>query len=105
MANATDTASTASQNKTAAATAAQLLYNALRGMPYVSAEFLDALSQGNLPAPRTFTPQTLKILNDDTTLSDAFFSVVKANAIYPESYLAEIGRFMPKGTDVTPSFV
>jgi hypothetical protein len=93
------------ENKTSAAKAAQLLYNALRGMPYVSAEFLNALSQGKLPAPRTLTPQTLKLLNDDTTLSDTFFSLVKAGSVYPDSYLAEIGRFMPKGMDATPSFI
>jgi hypothetical protein len=98
-------ASAATENVTARARAAQLLYNALRGMPFVSQEFLTALAGGQLPAPRTLTPQTLAALNADTTLSDAFFSLVKASAVYPDSYLAEIGRYMPRGMQATPSFI
>jgi len=91
--------------QTAAQRAATMLYNAMRGLPFMSAEFLSALQAGQAPAPRTVTPQTLAALAADSTLSDAFFSVIRGNALYPESYLAEIGRYLPKGAAATPSFI
>jgi len=91
--------------QTAAQRAATMLYNAMRGLPFISPEFLMALQAGQAPAPRTVTPQTLAALSADSTLSDAFFSVIKANALYPASYLAEIGRYIPRGREATPSFI
>ena len=91
--------------QTAAQRAATMLYNAMRGLPFISPEFLTALQAGQAPAPRTVTPQTLAALSADSTLSDAFFSVIKANALYPASYLAEIGRYIPRGREATPSFI
>ena len=91
--------------QSAASRAATMLYNAMRGLPFISPEFLSALQAGQAPAPRTVTPQTLAALSADSTLSDAFFSVIKANALYPASYLAEIGRYIPRGREATPSFI
>lgn len=91
--------------QTSAQRAATMLYNAMRGLPFISPEFLSALQAGQAPAPRTVTPQTLAALSADETLSDAFFSVIRANALYPESYLAEIARFIPKGMSASPSFI
>jgi len=91
--------------QSAAQRAATMLYNAMRGLPFISPEFLTALQAGQAPAPRTVTPQTLAALSADSTLSDAFFSVIKANALYPTSYLAEIGRYIPRGREATPSFI
>ena len=90
---------------TAAGKAAQMLYSAMRGLPFISTDFLASLRSGQPPAPRTVTPQTLAALSADSTLSDAFFSVIKANALYPASYLAEIGRYIPRGREATPSFI
>ena len=95
----------AARGQTAAQKAATMLYNAMRGLPFISPEFLTALQAGQAPVPRTVTPQTLAALSADSTLSDAFFSVIKANALYPESYLAEIGRYIPRGREATPSFI
>ena len=91
--------------QTAAQRAATMLYNAMRGLPFISPEFLSALQAGQAPAPRTVTPQTLAALSADSTLSDAFFSVIRGNALYPTSYLAEIGRYIPRGREATPSFI
>ena len=90
---------------TAAGKAAQMLYSAMRGLPFISTDFLASLISGQPPAPRTVTPQTLAALSADSTLSDAFFSVIRGNALYPESYLAEIGRYIPRGREATPSFI
>jgi hypothetical protein len=99
------TGTTYPAGQTSAQRAATMLYNAMRGLPFISPEFLLALQAGQAPAPRTVTPQTLAALSSDTTLSDAFFSVIEANALYPASYLAEIARFIPKGQAATPSFI
>ena len=92
-------------DQTSAQRAATMLYNAMRGLPFISPEFLTALQAGQAPAPRTVTPQTLAALSADSTLSDAFFSVIRGNALYPASYLAEIGRYIPRGREATPSFI
>lgn len=91
----------------ARAYAAQMLYQAMQGMPYASAPFLSALQGGQLPAPNTFTPQTIRMLGEDPFLSDTFFSLIEASGLYPTSFLAEVNRFLPRGagTAVAPSFV
>jgi hypothetical protein len=93
------------QNATARAKTAQLLYNAMRGLPYISNEYLAALAAGEVPAPRMMTPQTLAALANDTFLSDNFFALLEAAGLYPTSFLAEAARFQPKGAQATPSFI
>lgn len=90
---------------TAGAKAAQMLYDAIRGMPFLSTDFLSGLGRGELPPPSTLTPQTLSLLASDPFLSDQFFGLIRASSIYPESYLAESARFQPRGINVAPSFV
>jgi len=93
------------QNATARARTSQLLYGAMRGLPYISQEYLAALQGGQTPAPRTMTPQTLAALAGDQFLSDNFFALLEAAGLYPMSFLAEAGRFQPKGAQAAPSFI
>ena len=93
------------QNATARAKASQLLYNAMRGLPFMGQDALSALSAGQAPAPNTMTPQTLSALSGDQFLSDNFFALLEASGIYPTSYLAEVARFQPKGAQAAPSFI
>jgi len=95
----------ATQNATARAKTSQLLYGAMRGLPYISQEYLAALGAGETPAPRTMTPQTLAALANDQFLSDNFFALLEAAGLYPTSFLAEAGRFQPRGVQAAPSFI
>jgi len=95
----------ATQNATARAKTAQLLYDAMRGLPFISEEYLAALQGGQTPAPRTMTPQTLAALANDEFLSSNFFSLLEAAGLYPTSFLAEAGRFQPRGAQAAPSFI
>jgi hypothetical protein len=95
----------AAQNATARAKTSQLLYGAMRGLPYISQEYLAALQGGEAPAPRTMTPQTLAALAGDQFLSDNFFALLEAAGLYPTSFLAEAGRFQPRGAQAAPSFI
>lgn len=92
-------------NATARARAAQLLYGAMRGMPFLAPEFLGSLQAGEVPRPGAVTPQALGYLAGDTFLSDNFFALIRAASLYPTSYLAEVARFQPKGMAAAPSFI
>lgn len=93
------------QSASARAKASQLLYGAMRGLPFMSQGYLGALQAGQTPAPRTMTPQTLAALAGDQFLSDNFFALLEAAGLYPTSFLSEVGRFQPRGQDVAPSFI
>ena len=95
----------AAQNATARAKTSQLLYGAMRGLPYISQEYLAALQGGQAPAPRTMTPKTLAALAGDEFLSSSFFALLEAAGLYPSSFLSEVGRFQPRGSNVSPSFI
>lgn len=90
---------------TARARAAQLLYGAMRGMPFLAPEFLGSLQAGEVPRPGAVTPQALGYLAGDTFLSDNFFALIRAASLYPTSYLSEVARFQPKGREAAPSFI
>src|SRR3972149_790557 len=90
-------AGSANEDATARARPAQLLSQAMRGLPFMSQDYLGALSAGQTPAPRTLTPQTLAALAGDEFLSSNFFALLEAAGLYPTNYLAEVARFQPPG--------
>jgi len=97
--------STPGDTTTARARAAQMLYGAMRGLPFLAPEFLGSLQAGEVPRPGAVTPQALGYLAGDTMLSDSFFSLIRAAGLYPTTFLAETARFQPRGRDVSPSFI